>query len=264
VHRSHAVLGTFLLFVSCAGCAGGSHYATPHEATARPVSATYRDAVRSAVAATRNTSARVSETIVLTGKGSTYTLTVSGSFNMAADKGAITVSLPDGAIDHMDEVFAGPTVYLRGFSNLGQKWAKSVRAEAQAHYLLRAPLNDPEFVLQQIAMMDQVSKGTPARIDGASTTHYSGVLGHDALTLRMAANIRQQVTAISKGLGGLDADVWVDPAGRVVRTRTTINLENQSATVTMILSDLGRPITVTVPTAAAVAPATTISGILPG
>ncbi|CAG6390774.1 LppX_LprAFG lipoprotein [Streptomyces cocklensis] len=119
-------------------------------------------------------------------------------------------------------------------------------------------------MLQQIAMLDQVSMGTPARIDGTSTTHYSGSLGRDALTLRMAANIRQQVTAMSNGLGGLDADVWVDRAGRVVHTRTTCNLENQSATVTMTLSDLGRPVTVAAPTAVAVAPATTISGILPG
>lgn len=228
------------------------------------MSATYRHAVRSAVAATRNTSARVSETIVLTGKGSTYTLTVNGSIDMASDKGAITVRLPGGAVDHMDEVFAGPAVYLRGFSNLGQKWATTVRAEAQAHYLLRAPLNDPEFVLEQIAMMDQVSLGTPARIDGSTAQHYSGVLDHHALTLRMAADIEQQVTAMSDGLGGMDADVWVDPAGHVVRTRTTVNLGNQSATVTMTLSDLGRPVTVAVPTAAGVAPAATISGILPG
>jgi hypothetical protein len=228
------------------------------------VSATYRDAVRTAVAATRKTSGQVSETVVLTAKGSTYTLTVNGSFDMAADKGAITVRLPGGAIDHMDEVFAGPTVFLRGFSNLGQKWASTVRAEAQVHYLLRAPLNDPEFVLQQIAMMDRVSVGPPATIDGASTKHYSGVLGHDALTLRMASNIEQQVTAMSDDLGGLDADVWVDPAGRVVRTRTTLNLSDQSATVTMTLSDLGRPVTVSVPTAVGAAPATTISGILPG
>jgi hypothetical protein len=206
----------------------------------------------------------VSETIVLTGEGSTYTLTVTGSFDMAADKGAVTVRLPGGAIDHMDEVFAGPSVYLRGLSNLRHGWAETVRAEAQVHYLLRAPLNDPEFALQQIAMMDQVSMGTPARINGASATHYRGVLDHDALTLRMAADVRRQVTAMSNGLGGLDADVWVDPAGRVVRTRTTCNLENQSVTVTMTLSDLGRPVTVTVPTTAAIAPATTISGILPG
>ncbi|WUH95280.1 hypothetical protein OG900_37400 [Streptomyces sp. NBC_00433] len=228
------------------------------------MSAAYQDAVRSAVAASRKTSERITETIVITGNGSTYTLSVTGSFDMAADKGAITVRLPGGGIDHMDEVFDGPSVYLRGLSNVRQKWVKTARGEALAHYLLRAPLNDPEFVLQQIAAMSQVSKGAPATIEGAATTHYSGMLGQAPLTLRIAPTIREDVTAMSGDLGGTDADVWIDPSGRVVRTRTFINLENTSVTVTMTLSDIGRPVTVAVPTAEVAAPATSISGILPG
>ncbi|WP_327287538.1 hypothetical protein [Streptomyces sp. NBC_01198] len=264
VRRFYRLLGAFALLAGCAGCAGGSHDALPPEATAPPTPVDYKDAVRSAVAASRNTSEQVNETIVITGNGSTYTLTVAGSFDMAADKGALIVRLPGGAIDHMDEVFDGPTIYLRGLSNLGQKWAKTVRSEAQAHYLLRAPLNDPEFVLQQISAIDQVSKGAAASIGGVSTTHYSGNLGQAPLTLRMALTIRQQVAAMSNDLGGADADVWVDPAGRVVRTRTSFNQGETSVTVTMTLSGIGHPVTVAVPTAQAVAPATSISGILPG
>lgn len=230
------------------------------------MSASYRDAVRSAVTASRSTSERVTDTIVITGNGSSNTLTVTGAFDMARDKGALTVRLPGGGIDHMDEVFDGATVYLRGLSNLGQKWAETVRAESVVHYLLRAPLNDPEFVLQQIAEMDQVSRATPARIDGASATHYSGTLGLDPLTMRMPASMRQQIATL-KDVGGAlvaDADVWVDTAGRVVRTHTSFKLQNMSVTATMTLSDIGRPVTVPRPTAAAVAPAASISGILPG
>ena len=266
MRRSCAVWGALLLLASCAGCAVWPHDSPPHEATAPPVSAAYRDAVRSAVTASRNTSERITGTIVISGEGSTYTLSVTGRFDMAADKGALTVRLPGGAIDHMDEVFDGSTVYLRGFAHMGQKWARTVRAEAEAHALLRAPLNDPEFVLQQIAEMDQVSLGTPARIDGALATHYSGTLGLAPLTMRMTAGLRQKTAAMKDGLGSLtaDADVWVDPAGRVVRTRTFFNLQNISVTATMTLSDAGGPVTVAVPAAEVVAPAASITGVLPG
>lgn len=120
-------------------------------------------------------------------------------------------------------MFDGAAVYLRGLSNLRQEWAETVRAEAVVHYLLRAPLNDPEFVLQQIAAMDQVSMGTPARINGGSATHYSGMLGPTPLTMRMTASTRQQWTTLKTEAGVLsaDADAWVDTAGRVVRTRTS-------------------------------------------
>lgn len=230
------------------------------------MSAAYRDAVRSAVTASRSTSERITDTIEVSGNGSRHTLTVSGTFDMARHRGALTVRLPGGAIDHMDEVFDGAAVYLRGLSNLGQKWAETVRSASVVHYLLRAPLNDPEFVLQQIAEMDQVSRGTPARIDGASATHYSGTLGLDPLTMRMTASMRQQFATL-KDAGGVlvaDADVWVDNAGRVVRTRTSFRLQDTSVTATMTLSDIGRPVTVPRPTAAAVAPAASISGVLPG
>ncbi|WP_225850647.1 hypothetical protein [Streptomyces sp. HPF1205] len=254
-----------MLLASCAGCAGGSHDA-PQEATAPPVSAAYQDAVRSAVAASRNTSARITYTIVTTGQGATYTLTVSGSFDMASDTGALTVRFPGGAVDRMDEVFAGATVYLRAYGVLGQKWAKAAYDQVEAHSLLRAPANDPEFVLQQIAAMDQVSKATPATIDGVHTTHYTGALGLAPLTLRMAASERQELTAMKDALGSMaaDAEVWVDPAGRVVRTRTSYYLQNTSVTATMTLSDAGQPVTVTVPTAAVAVPAASVAGVLPG
>lgn len=228
------------------------------------MAAAYQDAVRSAVAASRNTSERISETIVIANGASTYTLTISGSFDMGADKGALAVDLSGKA--HMDEVFAGTTVCLRGPGGPGRKWAKTVRDQAQAHFILRAPLNDPEFVLQQIAAMDQVSKGAPSKVDGVSATHYSGTLGLAPLTLRMAASTRRDLTEVNGGLGALDvdADVWVDPAGRVVRTRTYFNLENTSVTATMTLSDIGRPVTVAVPTDSAVTPAASIGGPLPG
>lgn len=230
------------------------------------MSAADRDAVRSAVAASRNTTERIVDTIVIHGSGLTYTLTVSGDFDMAADKGTVTVRLPGGAIDHMDEVFAGASVYLRGFEGVGNQWVKTAREQAEAHYVLRAPLNDPEFVLQQIAAMDQVSKGTPAKIDGVPTTHYSGTLGLAPLSLRMTASMKQALTGMKDDLGTVvaPADVWVDPAGRVVRTRTYFSLQNSSVTATMTLTDLGRPVTVTVPTAEATVSATSIKGVLPG
>ncbi|MGW5354208.1 hypothetical protein ACWERV_27270 [Streptomyces sp. NPDC004031] len=242
------------------------HDTPPSEATALPVSAAYREAVRSAVAASRSTSARITDTVVVNSNGTGGTLTVTGAFDMAADKGAVTVRLPRGAIDHIDEVFDQKTVYLRGLSNLGQKWVETVRADTVTHYLLRAPLNDPECVLQQIAEMDHVSKAAPARINGTPTVHYSGSLGLGPLTMRMAAGPRGQLAAAKEDSWAVfaDADVWVDQAGHVVRTRTTIALQNTTVTATMTLSDVGHPVTVTVPTAEATAPATSITGILPG
>jgi hypothetical protein len=121
-------------------------------------------------------------------------------------------------------------------------------------------------LLQQIAGMERVSKGEPARIDGALATHYSGVLDRKALTLRMAANVRDGLPSDEEGgwLLTADADVWLDGAGRVVRTRTSANLQGMGVTATMTLSGIGRPVTVTVPTPAAAVPATSFSGVLPG
>ena len=61
-----------------------------------------------------------------------------------------------------------------------------------------------------------------------------------------------------------DADVWVDPAGRVARTRTFYTFQKTSVTATLTLSDAGAPVTVTPPNAAVTVPAAGISGVLPG
>jgi hypothetical protein len=264
VRRSFAAWSACLLLACCAGC-GGSHD-VPHEASAPPASAADRTAVRSAVAATRNTTERITDTIVVADAAHTFTITITGSFDMAHDKGRLTLEFPGGAVDRMDEVFAGGKVYLRGIAGVGDGWAETDRDAALTHYMLRAPLNDPEYVLEQIAAMDHVSRGTPAKIGGITAAHYAGTLGFAALTLRMAPDTRQQMAGIRDVLGTVvaDADVWVDPAGRVARTRTFYTFQKTSVTATLTLSDAGVPVTVTPPNAAVTVPAAGISGVLPG
>ncbi|MFE9123728.1 hypothetical protein [Streptomyces sp. NPDC007172] len=246
----------------CAGCSTTSTKAAPEP------SVDQGSVVKAAVAATSKGPARIDQTIEITGGGAGGTITVTGGIDFAGDKATLGVDFPQGGISHVDEVFAGKQAYVRGASGVdNDTWAVTPRDTAEAHYLLRAPLNDPKHVLRQISAMHHVSKEGDEEVAGARTVHYRGMLGHDTLTLRMAKETREKVNQ-TRGLLGSDlpayADAWVDQQGRVVQTRMSLDLTAGRVTVTTILSDLGKPIQVSVPSADDAVPATGFTGILTG
>ncbi|MER7566801.1 hypothetical protein ABTZ93_28090 [Streptomyces sp. NPDC097941] len=257
----------------CAGCSTADDGSRDKSAAASPSSTSSsgpRSAVRAAVAALREDSAGFRQEIDLEGEGQVYGLTITGGFDFAEDRGHLAVDLPGGAIDHSDQVFADGRIYISGSGaqEIGEDaWGVVPRDKAQAHYLLRAPLNDPEHVLQQIAAMREISRQGEENVQGVRTVRYRGILDHRTVTLRMATDVRTKTEQARDALGSdlpVFADAWVDGRGRLVQARMSVNLSGARVTLTMALSDIGEPVRVTVPRAADTIPVTKVGGILSG
>ncbi|MFE7441781.1 hypothetical protein ACFU7X_15155 [Streptomyces chartreusis] len=251
----------------CAGCSTAD-VGDRDEPAAASSSSGSGSAVRAAVAALREASAEFSQEIELKGEGQVYGLTVTGGFDFAADRGHLAVDLPGGAIDHSEQVFGDGKIYISGVQGIDEdSWGVMPRDKAQAHYLLRAPLNDPEHVLQQIAAMREISREGEENVQGVRAVHYRGILDHRTVTLRMAPDVRAKTDQARDALGSdlpVFADAWVDGRGRLVQTRMSVNLSGARVTQTMALSDIGEPVRVTVPQAADTIPVNEVGGILNG
>ncbi|WP_052412024.1 LppX_LprAFG lipoprotein [Streptomyces mutabilis] len=253
----------------CSGCSTTESAAGDDAGpSAASPSADHGSAVRAAVTAVGKETARIDQEVELTDGTDEYVLTVAGGFDFAGDRGRITVELPGGAISRTDEIFADGRIYVSGVGGLDEgTWGSVPRDTAEAHYVLRAPLNDPEHVLRQISAMRQVRREGEETVDGVRATHYRGTLDHDTLTLRMADDTRKK-TDDARDLLGADlpvfADAWVDDRGRLVRARMDLNMSGAGSTVTMDLSDFGTPVRVTAPEAEATVGATDVTGILMG
>ncbi|MFB8757561.1 hypothetical protein [Streptomyces nigra] len=255
----------------CAGCSAtdtrsgdGAEAGAPSSQAASDA----RSAVQEAVAALREDSAGFRQKIELQGDGQVHSLTIAGGFDFAADRGHLAVDLPGGAIDHSEQVFAEGEIYVRNILGAGEDtWGVISRDRAQAHYLLRAPLNDPEHVLQQIAAMRKVSREGEEDVAGVRAVRYRGVLDHRTVTLRMDSDVRGKMDQARDILGGdlpVFADAWVDGRGNLVQTRMSSNLSGARVTVTTVLSDIGKPVRVTVPRAADTTSISEATGILSG
>ncbi|MFI9822315.1 hypothetical protein ACIHFC_17875 [Streptomyces sp. NPDC052013] len=238
----------------CAGCSTADAGSRDEPAGASPSAASSSgpgSVVRAAVAALREDSAGFRQEIELEGEGRVYGLTVTGGFDFAADRGHLAVDLPGGAIDHSDQVFADGKIYISGVRGLGEDtWGVVPRDEAQAHYLLRSPLNDPEHVLLQIAALREISREGEENVQGVRAVRYRGILDHRTITLRMAPEARTRTDQARDALGSdlpVFADAWVDGRGRLVQTRMSADLADVRVSLTMALSDIGKPVRVTVP-----------------
>ncbi|MGX1128805.1 hypothetical protein RKD49_000995 [Streptomyces glaucescens] len=271
------LLLTAALALLCAGCstndgssAGGSPAGTGDGDRRAGASASPGpgSAVRAAVEAVGKESARIDEEIELAAEGEEYGLTVTGDFDFAADRGRLAVRFPGGAIGRSDEIFAEGRIYISGVAGIDEgAWGVLPRDEAEAHYALRAPLNDPEHVLRQISAMRQTTEEGEETVHGVRATHYRGTIDHDTLTLRMADDVRTKTDQARDMLGGdlpVFADAWIDGRGRLVQTRMALNMSGTRVTVTMALSDFGKPVKVTVPKDSDTVPVSSATGVLNG
>ncbi|MGW0395512.1 hypothetical protein ACWDYJ_32485 [Streptomyces sp. NPDC003042] len=225
-------------------------------------------AVRDATVATGRSSAWIRQTMELNDGTRTYKLTATGDFDLDADRGQLGVDFPEGGISHVDEIFADGNVYVRGAANLPEgTWGAMARDKTEAHYLLRAPVNDPEHILQQISTLTQVTRVGEEDVYGRWATRYRGILADDAVTLRMAPEPRGKIEQLrAKSPAGLPvpADVWIDTKGRVVQARLEMNMPPTRSVTTVTFAALGKPVQATPPPAGDTVPVTTFSGILTG
>lgn len=214
-------------------------------------------AVRAAVGAAEKSTARIDEEIRLTNEGKDFTIAVKGIFDMKADKGRLTASLgqtggPAERAVPLDEVFSDGTIYFRmpGERNGDTGWRSTPRDKAEVHSLMRAPLNDPEHVLRQVAMAHDVTEVGQEKVNGTSAVHYRGKLDRKALLLRMAQDRRAKLETPLEQLGDrlpAFADVWVSKGGQIVRIRLGCHFGEVKFTATVNLTDHGKPVAAPVP-----------------
>ncbi|MFF3393321.1 hypothetical protein ACFYW1_20635 [Streptomyces sp. NPDC002669] len=281
MQRPLVPLVTFVVAAAllCAGCSGESGSGSgaargsgkPARAAGADSAADHGAAVRAAVAATERSSARIDERIEL-GDGTTqYVISIKGAFDWAGDRGHLAVDLRDPAVPgktspRMDEVFAGDTVYFGGFAEMEGSWGSIRRDRAEAHYALRAPMNDPGHVLRQVAQMRRISKVGEETVNGVRAVHYRGTLTEKTVTQRMAKDMRAKVATMRKQIGGLTvyADAWIDRSGRIVRTRLDWPLGTAGVKATMDLTDHGKPVRAKAPAPDEVVTVPQVGGPLSG
>ncbi|ROQ71431.1 hypothetical protein EDD95_7541 [Streptomyces sp. CEV 2-1] len=261
----------------CAGCSGESGSGSareaekPGKASQSHSAADHGAAVRAAVAATKRSSARIDEQIEI-GDGTTnYVVSIKGDFDWAGARGRLGVALHNAATPRktsprMEEIFDGETVYMGGFAEMEGSWGSIRRDKAEAHYVLRAPMNDPEHVLRQVAQMRQTSKVGEETVSGTPAVHYRGVLTDETVTLRMAKDMRAKIGTMREQVGGITvyADAWVDRNGRIVRTRLDWPMGAAGARATMDLADHGKAVRVNAPDPGKVVLMPAVGGPLPG
>jgi hypothetical protein len=262
MRRVHLLSAAALLL--CTACSGGPE---SDSGDGGKKAVDHGAAVRAAIARTSAGSARVDEKIELRSADSptTYVFAIAGAFDLAGDKGRLTVELEDSGMDPVEEVFVGDTVYVRGSRAVdARKWASAVRSEALTRFFLRAPLNDPEHLLRQMMAMRQVSNEGREQVNGAPAVHYRGTIDHATATLRMTTQTKQGLDALREKLGDdvpVYADVWVDATGRAVQVRLSY-FGGMKAVTTLTLSDFGTPVKAEAPPAEQVVPVTAGDDVL--
>jgi hypothetical protein len=263
-----AAAAVVLLPVGCSGTDPGSGDEAETASSSSNAASDARSAVQEAVAALREDSAVFRQKIELQGEGQVYRLTINGGFDFAADRGHLAVDFSGGAIDHSEQVFAEGKIYVDNVPGAGvDTWGVVPREKAQVHYLLRAPLNDPEHVLQQFAAMGKISREGEESVEGVRAVRYRGILDYRTVTLRMHPDVRSKMDQARDILGGdlpVFADAWVDGKGNLVQTRMSANMSGARVTVTTVLSDIGEPVRVKVPRAADTTPISEATGVLNG
>lgn len=274
----------FVTALLCAGCSEGSASVNRAE---KPATAAASDSaapedtlpvdygakVRAAVAATKKSSARIDEEILVGGPAGneTFVVSVDGDFDWAGNRGRLAVGLsspdsPGKKSPRVDEIFHDGTVYVGGFSESGGRWGSIRQDRAEAHYMLRAPVNDPRHVLEQVARVREVSYLGEDQVDGRGADRYRGTLDWETVTLRMSKNMRANAEIVQEMIGSIPvhAEAWVDGSGRLVRTRLDwITGEVGSTVATMNLTDHGKTVRAAAP-AGGVVPVPSLSGPLAG
>ncbi|WP_162890171.1 hypothetical protein [Streptomyces olivoreticuli] len=246
MRRSIILAGAVVLL--CSACSGSGAASKETKRPAAGAAGVHDAAVQAAVGATTKSSARIDEQVEWTDGTRGYTVIVKGGFDLASGKGRLTAKIPgQSTIGPYDEIFTRDTVYLRMPLEINDDpaWWSVSRDKVETHNVLRAPVNDPEHVLRQVARMRETSKVGEEQVDGAPTVRYRGKLDNETLTLRLTEDRREEISIARKGLGSdlpASADVWIDRSGRVARIRFELIMGTGSVTTTMYLTDHGKPV----------------------
>ncbi|MFF2437113.1 hypothetical protein ACFVU4_23525 [Streptomyces sp. NPDC058107] len=225
-------LAAALTAASCSSNSGGSERRSVASEKPAADSAAAKE-FRAVVEAARSTSVTISESLVLQDDGKRTALVIDGPFDLAHGRGKLLVHA-GGPIEQLDQIFIGDKAYL---STRKDQWLVTDRSKAESHHLLRAPLNDPQHLLAQIAATTEVTKSSKDPVFGGTATRYRGTLAYHALTSRTAEKTRGEIDGYVK-------------QGRLALVRLDFKMDDDFAHISLQLSDFGEPVEVTAPPSA--------------
>ncbi|MGD1221393.1 hypothetical protein AB9Q10_23530 [Streptomyces krungchingensis] len=237
-------LAAALTAAGCSSDSDGSERRSVSSAKPAADSAAAKE-FRSVVEAARSTSVTISESFVLQDDGKRTVLVIDGPFDLAHGRGRLFVQAGG---ERLDQIFVGDKAYL---STRTDQWLVTDRSTAESHHLLRAPLNDPQHLLAQIAATTEVTKSSKDPVFGGAATRYRGVLGYQALISRTAEKTRGEIGGYRQDREGalVSVDAYVKE-GRLALVRLDFQVDDHFAHVSLQLSDFGEPVEVTTPPSA--------------
>jgi LppX_LprAFG lipoprotein len=179
-------------------------------------------------------------------------------------------SLPGG----IEEILTGHTLYLKMpalAQQLGKPWVKFSFAELQSgtgisltQIIQQAQQNNPLVQMQMLAGAKNVRVAGHQVLDGVRTTHYTGTYTVAAALARLPSSLRatERKGLQTLGVTSVQFSVWIDgqhQARKIVAYETGTS---EHATVTLTVTGINQPITVTLPAAGQVAtiPASALKG----
>lgn len=174
----------------------------------------------------------------------------------------------------IEEILSGHALYLKMpalAQQLGKPWVKFSLGELQngtsislAQIIQQAQQNNPLVQMQMLAGAKNVRVAGHQVIDGVPTTHYTGTYTVAAALARLPSSLRatEQKGLQTLGITSVQFSAWIDgqhQARKIVAYETGTS---ERATVTMTVTGVNQPITVTLPSASQVAtiPASALKG----
>ena len=179
-------------------------------------------------------------------------------------------ALPGG----IEEILTGHTLYLKMpalAQQLGKPWVKFSFTKLQngtginlAQIIQQAQQSNPLVQMQMLAGAKNVRVAGHQVINGVPTTHYTGTYTVATALARLPSSLRatEQKGLKTLGITSVQFSVWIDgqhQARKIVAYETGTS---ERATVTLTVTGVNQPITVTPPSASQVAtiPASALKG----
>jgi hypothetical protein len=190
-----------------------------------------------------------------------------------ADFSTLTVngrSVPGG----IHEILNSQTIYMKMAilqQQLGKPWVRLPFSELRqatgvnfGQLIQQAENNNPMVQTQMLAGAKNVKKVGTQTIDGVMTTEYTGSYTMQAALAKLPPSFRSLVQKQdqSMGLGTVQFKVWIDAQHQARKLITVQHGSSGQITVTMQITGINQPVSVTYPPASEVAtiPASALHG----
>ena len=196
-----------------------------------------------------------------------FAFTMSGHVDFDRQLGSIDLDLGDAGaalgITRLQMVSSVNTIWLRVpdsrvAANGGRPWVSATLTPGAMSS------NDPSAFLDQLSSVS----GPPERIGEESvrdvaTTRYRSTMSADTIAAAVPEEMRAQVQSglTAAGITSVPIEVWVDDGGLPRRVETKISVQGMDTVSRMEMFDYGKPVDISVPTAAETNAVSTLSAL---